>query len=348
MANIRALAPDMTDRELLVRLVFGGMAAQTVRAAVRLRIVELIGDTPRPAADVAADAGAEPQPMTRLLRALAGLGLLREHGFGTFAVAPAGLLLAPGRPDSLTSFVRMFTEPAIIRAWEHLDDSVRTGDVAFDTVFGTDFFSHLARQPELSGEFNAAMSQATAETAAALPHAFDFGRFGSVTDVGGGDGTLLAGVLVAFPGLTGVVHDTSEGLAQAPENLRRHGLTERCSLVAGDFFRSVPEGSDLYLMKSILHDWPDDRAVRILRHCRAALPPGGRVLILEPVLPEIVRADDDGSTYLSDLNMLVNVGGRERTRKDFEALCEAAGLSLTSVTPLPEAEPFSLLEAVAR
>ncbi|MGW0470775.1 methyltransferase [Streptomyces coeruleorubidus] len=338
----------MTDRELLVRLVFGGMAAQTVRAAVRLRIVELIGDTPRPAADVAADAGAEPQPMTRLLRALAGLGLLREHGFGTFAVAPAGLLLAPGRPDSLTSFVRMFTEPAIIRAWEHLDDSVRTGDVSFDTVFGTDFFSHLARQPELSGEFNAAMSQATAETAAALPHAFDFGRFGSVTDVGGGDGTLLAGVLVAFPGLTGVVHDTSEGLAQAPENLRRHGLTERCSLVAGDFFRSVPEGSDLYLMKSILHDWPDDRAVRILRHCRAALPPGGRVLILEPVLPEIVRADDDGSTYLSDLNMLVNVGGRERTRKDFEALCEAAGLSLTSVTPLPEAEPFSLLEAVAR
>ncbi|MET9522301.1 methyltransferase [Streptomyces coeruleorubidus] len=338
----------MADRELLVRLVFGGMAAQTVRAAVRLRIVELIGDTPRPAADVAADAGAEPQPMTRLLRALAGLGLLREHGFGTFAVAPAGLLLAPGRPDSLTSFVRMFTEPAIIRAWEHLDDSVRTGDVAFDTVFGRDFFSHLAREPELSGEFNAAMSQATAETAAALPHAFDFGRFGSVTDVGGGDGTLLAGVLVAFPGLTGVVHDTSEGLAQAPENLRRHGLTERCSLVTGDFFRSVPEGSDLYLMKSILHDWPDDRAVRILRHCRAALPPGGRVLILEPVLPEIVRADDDGSTYLSDLNMLVNVGGRERTRKDFEALCEAAGLSLTSVTPLPEAEPFSLLEAVAR
>jgi hypothetical protein len=143
------------------------------------------------------------------------------------------------------------------------------------------------------------------------------------------------------------VDDTREGLAQAPENLRRHGLTERCSLVAGDFFRSVPEGSDLYLMKSILHDWPDDRAVTILRHCRAVLPPGGRVLILEPVLPEIVGADGDGSTYLSDLNMLVNVGGRERTRQDFADLCEAAGLSLVSVTPLPEAEPFWLLEAAA-
>ncbi|MER7405017.1 methyltransferase [Streptomyces sp. NPDC000070] len=337
----------MADRDLLVRLVFGSMAAQTVRAAVRLRIVELIGDTPRPAADVAADARAEPQPMTRLLRALAGLGLLREHSFGTFSVAPAGLLLDPGRPDSLTSFVRMFTDPAIIRAWERLGDSVRTGDVAFDTVFGTDFFSQLARQPELSAEFNAAMSQATAETAAALPHAFDFGRFAAVTDVGGGDGTLLTGVLAAFPGLTGVVYDTSEGLAQAPENLRRHGLTERCSLIAGDFFRAVPEGSDLYLMKSILHDWPDDRAVTILRHCRTVLPPGGRVLILEPVLPEVVGADGDGSTYLSDLNMLVNVGGRERTRQDFADLCEAAGLSLTSVTPLPEAEPFSLLEASA-
>lgn len=100
-------------------------------------------------------------------------------------------------------------------------------------------------------------------------------------------------------------------------------------------------------MKSILHDWPDDRAVTILRHCRAVLPPGGRVLILEPVLPEVVGTDDDGSTYLSDLNMLVNVGGRERTRADFQELCEAAGLSLVSVTPLPEAEPFWLLEAAA-
>ncbi|MFC9508334.1 methyltransferase [Streptomyces sp. NPDC057002] len=337
----------MNDRDRLVRLVFGSMAAQTVRAAVRLRIVELIGGTPRPAADVAADAGTAPQPMTRLLRALAGLGLLAEHAPGTFAVTPAGALLDSNRPGSLTSFVQMFTEPEIIRAWEHLDDSVRTGDVAFDTVFGTDFFSHLAQRPELSSMFNAAMSQATAETAAALPGAFDFGRFGSVTDVGGGDGTLLAAVLTAFPGLDGVVYDTAEGLAQAPETLRRHGLTDRCSLAAGDFFRSVPEGSDLCLMKSILHDWPDEQAVTVLRHCRAALPPGGRVLILEPVLPEAVGTDGDGGTYLSDLNMLVNVGGRERTREDFEELCHAAGLSLVAVTPLPEAEPFSLLEAAA-
>ncbi|GAB2579528.1 methyltransferase [Streptomyces capparidis] len=353
MMNTDVPAAGMADQGLVVRLVFGSMAAQTLRAAVRLRVVELIGDGRRGAAEVAAAAGAEPQPMTRLLRALTGLGLLAEDTPGSFSVTGAGALLDPRRPDSLTSFVRVFTDPVVVRAWEHLDDSVRTGGIAFDTVFGTDFFSHLAEHPELSADFNAAMSQAAGETAAALPHAFDFGRFTAVTDIGGGDGTVLAGVLDAHPGLTGVVYDTAEGLAQAPETLRRHELAERCSLIAGDFFRSVPAGSDLHLIKSVLHDWTDDQAVTILRHCREALAPGGRVLIVEPVLPEVVdtgaeaHAADDGITYLSDLNMLVNVGGRERTRGDFEEVCHRAGLVLTSVTPLADAAPFSLIEAAA-
>ncbi|MEV0320167.1 methyltransferase [Streptomyces sp. NPDC050658] len=341
----------MTGPALIARLAFGSMAAQTLRAAVRLRVVELIGDKERGAAEVAADAGAEPQPMNRLLRALTALGLLKEHAPGSYSVTPAGTFLDPGHPESLTSFVRMFTDPTMLRPWEHLDASVRTGDIAFDAVFGTDFFSYLAQHPELSTEFNAAMSQAVGGTAAVLPHAYDFGRFSRITDVGGGDGTLLAGVLEAHTDLTGVVFDTKDGLAEVPTTLRRHGLTERCSSVSGDFFHSVPKGSDLYLMKSILHDWTDEQAVTILRHCREVLPAGGRVLIVEPVLPEVVDAEadtaDGGITYLSDLNMLVNVGGRERTRQDFEDVCRRAGLSLTSVTPLPEAAPFSLIEAEA-
>jgi hypothetical protein len=351
MAINHAQTTSTTDRDQIVRLAFGSMAAQTLRAAVQLRVVELIGDAPRPATEVAAEAGAEPLPMTRLLRALSGLGLLKENAPGSFSATTAGALLNPAHPDSLASFVRMFTEPALLRAWEHLDRSVRTGEIAFDTVFGTDFFSHLAEHPELSREFNAAMSQAVSDTAAVLPHAFDFGRFTRVTDVGGGDGTLLAHVLDAHRGLTGVVFDTAEGLANAQATLARHGLRERCAVRAGDFFRAVPEGSDLYMMKSILHDWTDEQAVTILGHCREVLPPNGRVLILEPVLPEVADADadvtDGGITYLSDLNMLVNVGGRERTRRDFEDVCHRAGLSLTSVTPLPEAAPFSLIEAVA-
>lgn len=334
-------------RDIVAQLVFGSLAAQTVRAAVRLRVMELMGDKERTSAEVAADAGARLQPMTRLLRALASLGLLREHTAGSFSVTPAGATLDPGRPDSLTSLVRMFTEPTMLRAWEHLDDSVRTGDVVFDSVFGKDFFSHLKEFPDLSAEFNAAMSQAVRATAAVLPHAYDFGRFTTVADIGGGDGTLLSAVLREHPALTGVIYDTEEGLAQAPTTLERQGVTTRCGLVAGDFFRSVPEGADVYLMKSILHDWSDEQAVAILGHCREVLPPAGRVLIVEPLLPEVVDAETAGLTYLTDLNMMVNVGGRERTRPDFETLCRKAGLALTSVTPLPRADPFCLIEAAA-
>ncbi|MGW2818737.1 methyltransferase [Streptomyces sp. NPDC001415] len=353
MATTDVRAADMADRGLIVRTAFGSMAAQTLRAAVQLNVVELIGDTPCRVDEIAADAKADPQSMTRLLRALTSLGLLKEHTPDSFSVTPAGTLLDPHHPGSLTSFVRVFTDPVAIRAWEHLDSSVRTGDVAFDAVFGTDFFSHLAQHQELSTAFNAAMSQATQVTAAALPHAFDFGRFTSVTDVGGGDGTLLSAVLGAHPQLTGVVYDTAQGLAEAPKTLRRHGLTGRCALIAGDFFGSVPAGSDLFLIKSVLHDWTDEQVVTILSHCREVLPPGGRVLIVEPVLPDSVgneaeaHAADNGVTYLSDLNMLVNVGGRERTRKDFEDVCDRAGLTLTSVTPLENAAPFSLIEAAA-
>ncbi|MEF2529300.1 methyltransferase [Streptomyces sp. CS62] len=352
MTSTETRPAEPTDRLLAVRLAFGGLAAQALRAAVRLHIVELIGTGPRRACDVAADAGAGHRSVTRLLRALTGLGLLEEPAPDTFCTTPAGALLHPEHPRSLASFVRVFTDPAVVRAWEHLDDSVRTGGAVFDSVFGTDFFGHLARHPELSADFDTAMGQATAEAASVLPHAYDFARFTAVTDVGGGDGTLLAAVLTAHPHLTGTVHDTARGLHAAPETLRRHGFTGRCAPSAGDFFRSVPAGSDLYLLKSVLHDWADDRAATILRHCRAVLPPRGRVLIVEPVLPE--TAEDSGGaahaldgaiTYLSDLNMLVNLGGRERTRADFRDLCGRAGLSLLSASPLEGAAPYFLLEA---
>ncbi|MEU2561429.1 methyltransferase [Streptomyces longispororuber] len=348
-ADPEAAHPEAPDPEAVVRHLYGSLAAQTLRAAVRLRVVELIGDDRLHATDLAARTSTAAQPMTRLLRALASLGVLREHTAGTFSVTPTGALLDPAHPGSLTSLVRVFTEPALLRGWEHLDHSVRTGDVAFDKVFGTDFFGHLRAHPELSAEFNAAMSQATRHIAAVLADAVDFGRFTTVVDVGGGDGTLLGAVLSTYPALRGVVYDTEEGLAQAPATLRRHGLAERCALTAGDFFRSVPEGGDLYLLKSVVHDWSDEQVVTILGHCRAALPPDGRVLIVEPVLPDVVDPATPGLTYLTDLNMLVNVGGRERTRADFERVCRAAGLSVASVTPLTEGDdaPYHAVEAVA-
>ncbi|MGP8303745.1 methyltransferase [Streptomyces inhibens] len=337
--------PSNEARDTLVRLAYGAMAAHAAGAAARLRIVDLIGDGARTADELAAECAAQAPAMGRLLRALTGIGLLVERSPGAFAVTPAGALLRSDGPDSLHSFVRMFTDPTMLRAWERLDDSVRTGETAFDAVFGRDFFGHLAQQPQLSADFNAAMSQATRDTAALLPSAFDFGRFTTVADIGGGDGTLLAAVLKAYPSLGGILFDSAEGLAQAGTKLARDGLDGRCSLVAGDFFATAPEGADLYLLKSVIHDWSDEQCAEILRHCRRVIPDTGRLLIVEPVLPPVVDPSAAGVVYLSDLNMLVNVGGRERTRDDFESLCRAAGFAVRTVTRLPEPSRFSLIEA---
>ncbi|AJT68923.2 O-demethylpuromycin-O-methyltransferase [Streptomyces lydicus] len=337
-------SPDQA-RGVLTRIAYGAMAAQAVGAAARFRIADLIGDGERTADELAADCAARPEAMGRLLRALAGLGLLAENTPGRFALTPAGVLLRSDGPESLHSFIRMFTDPAMLRAWEHLDDSLRTGEPAFDAVFGKDFFGYLAEDPELSAEFNAAMGQATRDTAALVPGAFDFGRFTTVADIGGGDGTLLAAILTAHPSLHGIVFDLREGLAQAPDNLARHGVEGRTSLVSGDFFTTAPEGADLYLLKSVIHDWNDEQCTDILRHCRRAVPDHGALLIIEPVLPPVVDPAADGLAYIVDLNMLVNVGGRERTRDDFERLCRGAGFALRSVTPLSGPSRFSLIEA---
>ncbi|MEU5208433.1 methyltransferase [Streptomyces sp. NPDC020742] len=332
-------------RNALVRIAYGPMAAQTLGAAVRLRVVDRIGDGERGARELAAECAADAQAMGRLLRALAGLGLLAERAPGVFAVTPAGALLGEDHPESLHSFIRMFTDPAMLRAWERLDDSVRTGTPSFDAVFGTDFFGHLAQHPQLSADFNAAMSQGTRDTAALVPAAYDFGRRTVVADIGGGDGTLLAAILRAHPELRGILFDSAEGLAQAPARLAQERVEDRCSLVTGDFFATAPEGADLYLLKSVIHDWDDERCARILRHCRRVIPDHGRLLIVEPVLPPLVDPAADSLAYLTDLNMLVNVGGRERTREDFERLCRSAGFAVTTVTRLPRSNRFSLIEA---
>ncbi|MFJ9413419.1 methyltransferase [Streptomyces sp. NPDC101227] len=332
-------------REVLTRIAYGAMASHAVGAAARLRVADLMGDGERTADELAAECAARPEAMARLLRALAGLGLLAENAPGRFTVTPAGALLRADGPQSLHSFVRMFTDPTLLRAWEHLDDSVRTGEPAFDAVFGQNFFGHLAEHPEFSAVFNAAMGQATRDTAAMVPTAFDFGRFATVADIGGGDGTLLAAVLKAYPSLNGILFDLREGLAQAPATLARDGLVGRCSLVSGDFFTTAPEGADLYVLKSVIHDWNDAQCTDILRHCRRVVPDDGRLLIIEPVLPPVVDPSTAGVVYISDLNMLVNVGGRERTRDDFERLCRGAGFALRSVTPLAKPSRFSLIEA---
>lgn len=333
-------------RAKLVGLVFGHMAAQVVATAVRLRLADRIGDGEMTAPELAAACEADPVSMQRLLRALAGLEVLREGGAGSFSLTGAGALLRTDRPDSVNAMVQMFTDPVMVQAWQQLDACVRTGETAFDEVFGTDFFAYLKGRPELSAQFNAAMSQGTRSTAAALPTGYDFAPFSTVVDIGGGDGTLLATILCRHQHLRGILYDTAEGVARAAQTLERSGVADRCEVRTGDFFASIPEGGDLYLLKSVVHDWDDQWAATILGLCRRVIPDHGRLLIVEPVLSDRVDGSTPALMYLSDLNMLVNVGGRERTRADFEDLCRRSGFRLVTVTALPPPVVFSAIEAM--
>ncbi|MFF8248181.1 methyltransferase [Streptomyces griseus] len=343
--NSRGATADWQARKAVSRLVLGQMATQALGTALRLGVFDRIGTGELRAEALAGSLGTHPRATLRLLRALAGLQLLSEPEPGAFRTTAAGDVLRADAPGTMVAMARMFTDPVMLRGWDLLDESVRTGETTFDTVFGTDFFGHLREHPELSAAFNEAMSQGTRLIAETVPHHYDFGRFQRLVDIGGGDGTLLASILRAHQEPRGVLFDTAEGLAQAPRRLAREGLDGRVTLETGDFFASAPDGGDLYLLKSIIHDWDDARCAVILRHIRDVIPDHGSLLIVEPVLPATVPADRPDNVYLSDLNMLVNVGGRERTADDFAALCTAGGFALRSVTPLPAPNTFQIVEA---
>ncbi|GAA2044006.1 MULTISPECIES: methyltransferase [Streptomyces] len=331
------------DQSLLLRLLWGYMTSDLVELTVRLGLADRIGDGAHAAA-LAHATDTDPSSLLRLLRALAALGLLRETGPEQFALTPAGARLRGDDPGSLRAFAEQGAGD-FRRAFGGLEHSIRTGEPAFDRIFGTGFFQHLGAHPELSATFQASMRQATRTLAAALPAAYAFSRVRTVVDVGGADGALLAAVLAAHPELTGVLYDSPEGAADAPGTLGAAGVADRCRISTGDFFTAVPEGGDLYVLKSVLHDWSDTHAERILRTCRTALAPHSRLLVIEVLMPERVTPDADPLTYLSDLYMLANMGGRERTEAELRALLVKNGFGSVRVAAPAALAPFALIEA---
>lgn len=344
-------SPCMTAWESRARLnsiVFGAMATEVLYTAAKMGIADHLSENARDHHEIAEAVRAAPPAMGRLLRAMAAIGLLTEPEPGHFALTEDGAMLQSDRPDSMRTFVTLFGDPAMLAAWRELEHAVRTGDTTFDRVFGTDFFNYLSGRPALSVAFNAAMQTGTMLTAHQLPAAYDFARFHTVADIGGGDGTLLAGILSAHGHLSGILFDTKAGLAEAETTLTTAGLQQRCGLHTGDFFTEAPAGADLYLLKSIIHDWDDDRCATILGHIRQVIPDQGRLLVVEPVLPPAVDGSLPPQIYLSDLNMMVNVGGQERTRSEFAELFARAGFELVDVTALPAPSGYQLLEGKPR
>jgi|tagenome__1003787_1003787.scaffolds.fasta_scaffold20983072_2 hypothetical protein len=324
----------------LTRLLNGYQVSQAVHVAAVLGIPDLLAIGARTADELAPAAGADTDALRRLLRALAAVGILHEDEDDHFSLTQLGDCLRRDAPDSLAAWAVFVGRPHHWTAWGHLLEGIRSGANVFKSLHGVDVWQYRAEHAEEGDVFDAAMVGLTRRTNRSILETFDFGRFRTLVDVGGGLGTFVAGVLAAYPSLKGILFDQPHVLAEADDLLRDAGVADRCRVVAGSFFDSVPEGGDGYLLKSILHDWPDEESTTILRACRQAIVSDGRLLVVE----RVVGGPNEGAqTKFSDLNMLVMPGGRERTLDEFAALFEAAGFRLEGETPT--ASGFSVLEA---
>ncbi len=329
----------------LLALVTSSWMSQAAYAAAQLRLPDLLAAGPQTSEALASAAGCHAPSLRRLLRALTTLELCRERDDGAFELTPLGGLLRSGVPGSLRSWTIYWGGPHWT-IWGHLLHSLTTGETARQHLAGTEGFEHLERDPELAALFNQAMAELTGRIAQDVPRVYDFSRMRRILDVGGGYGELLAAVLLANPAAHGVLFDMTHARAAGQRHLEALGLAERCEVVSGSFFEAVPGGADACLLKSILHDWEDDHARAILANCRRALAPGGRLLIIERLMPERVEATPAHQSIVrSDLNMLVGPGGCERTEAEFRALLGAAGLRLSAVVPVSAG--FVIIEAVA-
>ncbi|WP_280402916.1 methyltransferase [Nocardia carnea] len=334
----------MAAHQRLMNMMFGTICSQVVGTAARLGLADHLGDGELGYPELAERTGTHPGALARLLRALAALEIVVETRPGTFRLGEAGMPLRTDRPDSQAAAVLLFTDPALLDSWKLTEEAVRTGQPTFAGLYGTDFFGYLATKPELSARFNATMRQVSLPIAQLIPVSYDFTRYPTVVDIGGGDGTLLAQILRGARTVRGVVFDSPSGVAEAATTLAAAGVADRCRIEAGDFFSAVPEGGDIYVLKNILHDWDDERCHVILERCHQAMPAGGRLLIVESVLPDVVDTADP-APYLTDISMLVNMGGQERTRTEYEQLCRRAGFTVTGVHPTVLPTSYSLLEA---
>lgn len=320
----------MGDRARVLSLINAAWTTQVVAAACELRLPDRMAAECEEAGTLARRCGAHAEAVHRLLRAMVALGLCEERSTGRFALTDDGAVLCSSHPQSLGAWAR-FSGGHVWRNWAHLARSVASGASARPDLEGTNDFGFLDADAGKAAAFNAAMADLTRPVAEAAASASAIPWSGTTTfvDVGGGVGALAAEVLRRHAHLRGIVFDLAHAAEAARQHLERAGVADRCQFVTGSFFERVPAEADVYLLKSILHDWDDERAGNILARCREAMPPHGRVLILERIVPERISSSaSDVDVVRSDLNMLVGCGGRERTLAEFERLLRLARLRL--------------------
>jgi hypothetical protein len=328
----------------LYGLISGYRVSQALYVVAKLDIAGLLADGPRTSDDLAEATGTHAGALYRVLRFLAGVGLFDEVAPRRFSLTSLGVGLRGDVPGTIRPMVLMLLDGYHWQPWGELLHTVQTGETAFHYVHGMGVFEYLQEHSETAADFNRAMTSNTAQSGTAITQAYDFSGVQRLVDIGGGHGLLLATVLGAHPTMQGVLFDHPDVVAGASVVLEETGVADRCEIVSGDFFRSVPSDCDAYVLRQIIHDWDDARAVQILRNCRDSMGGQGKILVVER------RVDPDYHHALQvlhvDLEMLVNVGGCQRTDEEYRALFAAAGLRMTNIIPLNDAAQFSVFEGV--
>ena len=319
----------LKETEELNRLMLGVAVSRAICTVAELGVADHIADrTAVPVATLAQKTGTHERSLHRVLRLLASRGLFRETSPGAFEHTPLSFALREDAEGSYRAGARMFHR--FFPAWDALDHSIRTGAPGFDRAFGSPLFDFVMANPAVGPLLDAGMSSFHGYETAAMLDAYDFSGVKTLADIGGGNGSLLTGALKRYPAMRGILFDLGHVVGRAQTNLRAAGLAERCEVIEGSFFETVPSGADAYLFRHIIHDWTDEQSLQILGHCRRAIPSDGRLLLVECVVP---AGNDPSASQDFDITMMTFPGGMERTEPEFKALLDQAGFALTSVTP---------------
>ena len=325
---------------VMFEMVTGAWVAQAIQVAAELGIANALADHPLPIDDLADRVGADPDALRRLMRALISRGIFRQRRDGRYDLTALAETLRSDAPFSMHGWARLVGSPQHREHWSLLIESVKSGKAIVPQLRGKEAFDYLKDEPELAKLFNDAMTGADGLAAIAVVAGYSFDPYRTIVDVGGGRGGLLSTILAATPNARGVLYDLPEVVAGASALLRRQGVEERVRVEGGSFFDSVPSGGDAYVLKNVIHDWPDGQAVAILRNVRVAARADAKVLLVEAVLPE---HDRDFTGKWVDLEMLLEANGRERAPAEYRDLLSQAGFRMTRV--VQTAAPYSVVEA---
>ena len=341
MSTAQQAQAELPPHVQLIQMSTGHWLSKIVYAAAKLELADRLADGAKSADELAGPTGTHAPSLHRLMRTLAGFGVLTETENKRFALTPLGEALRKDAPGSAWASVITMAGPRFVSAFEEIMHSLETGKTGFEKAFGMPVFDYFAQHPDEASLFSQTMVGFHGGETPAVADAYDFSEFESIVDIGGATGNMLSAILSKYSGPRGILFDMPHVVADAPAYLEKSGVADRITIESGSFFESVPEGADAYIVSHIIHDWNEDQCLTILGNIRRSMKPDSKLLIIEFVLPE---GDTPHLGKLADIIMLVVPGGQERTPAEYDELLSKAGFKMTRVVPTES--PVSIVEAV--